>query len=236
MSFASLAVTRLEGGITNVNVDNIFNSLRQPDPTQYHQYFEDFDYYNAGNWTVSETQAGATQALTDGNGGLILLTNSAANNDVNQIQKVGESFLLTPGKMAFGKFRLKVDDATLAAFAVGLQVANTDGTGAVTDGIYFLKAAAATTIAVRVRKNTSTGATAANLTVAAADDTFVELAFFYDGVDRLYYGANGSVLGYLDASSAYLPDTELSPVITLKNGSGVARSLTADYFFIAQER
>lgn len=236
MSFASLVVTRLAGGITNVDVDNIFNSLRYPDPTQYHQYFEDFDYYAAGNWTVTETQAGATQALADGNGGLILLQNSAANNDVNQIQKVGESFLPVAGKMLFLKARVKVDDATLAAFAVGLQVANADATGAITDGIYFLKAAAATTIAAVVRKNATTGSTSANLTVAAVTDTFITLEMFYDGVDRLYYGANGNVLGYLVASSLFLPDTEIAPVICVKNGSGVARSLTADFLFVAQER
>jgi hypothetical protein len=236
MALIDNLVTRFPNGITNVNANTIFNSMKCEDPTIYHTYLEDFDYFVAGSWTVTETQAGATQALTNGNGGLIALVNSAANADVNQIQKIGENFLPVSGKKFFFRALLKVDDATLAALAVGLQVTNADGTlASVTDGVYFSKAAATTQIVFNVRKNTTTGAGSANV-IAMASDTYITLEAFYDGGDRFYYGYNGTIVGYLEGFSTYAPDTTIAPVIVVKNGSAVARTLTADYMFMAQER
>ena len=229
-------VTRFPNGINNVDVASIFNSLKCNDPTKYHVYFEDFDYYNAANWTVTETQAGATQALSNGDGGLMLLTNSAADNDVNQIQKVGQSFTFTAGKKLFFRSIFQVNDATQSDAVVGIQVANTDASDltAVTDGLFFYKADGATSLSVYLRKAVASSTTAVVTTMADATNITVEA--FYDGVDRLYYGYNGTIVGYLDASSTYLPDTSLAPVIEIKNGEAVAKTLTADYIFVAKER
>ena len=86
-----MSTTRFPNGVTNVGEDSLFAALGQLAGPQFHTYFEDFDYYTAADWTVTETQAGATQALTDGDGGLLLLTNTAADNDLVALQKVGES-------------------------------------------------------------------------------------------------------------------------------------------------
>lgn len=237
--FTDNQVTRFQNGVNNVNVSSIFNALKTMDPTQYHTYFEDFDYYNAADWTVTETQAGATQALANGDGGLILLTNSAADNDINQIQKVGQSFTFTLGKKLFFRAKLQVSDATQSDVVVGLQVANVDASDltTVTDGMFFYKADDATAVSVYLRKNTTTGATTAVVTGGnMADATDIIFEAFYDGVDRLYYGYNGNVIGYLDASATYLPDTSLAPVIEVKNGAAAAKTATADYIFVAKER
>lgn len=236
MGLNSNSVTRFPNGVTNVLENTIFNALKMPNPMLYHQYSEDFDYYNAANWTVTETQAGATQALTDGNGGLLLLTNSAADDDVNQIQKVGESFLPTLGKKFFMEARFAISDVLQSDMAIGIQVANTDATDAVTDGIYFLKADGAADLIVRCRKNTTTGATQADTGIDLVNATMVVVAVYYDGVDRLYYAVNGNVLGYLDASSSFLPDTELAPVACIKNGEAVAKTMTIDRIFCSQEQ
>lgn len=229
-------VTRFPNGVTNATVDSIFNSLKQEDNTKYHMYFEDFDYYNAANWTVTKTQGGATQALANGDGGLMLLTNTAANNDIDQIQKVGQSFTFTAGKKLFFRAKFQVDNATLAIAVVGIQVANVDASDltTVTDGLFFLKAAAATSLSVYLRKAVANSTTAVVGVMADATDIVVEA--FYDGVDRLYYGINGAIVGFLDASVAFLPDTSLAPVVEIKNGSAVIRTLTADYMFVAKER
>lgn len=237
--FINNNVTRFNNGINNLDVGSIFNSLLMPDPSKYHTYLEDFDTYTAADWTVTETQAGATQALANGDGGLILLTNTAADNDINQIQKVGQSFTFTAGKPFFFRSILQVNDATQSDVVVGLQVANVDASDltTVTDGMFFYKADGATSWSVYLRKNTTTGATTAVVTGAVmADATNITLEAFYDGVDRLYYGYNGNVVGYLDASSTYLPDTSLAPVIEIKNGEAVAKTLTADLFFAAKQR
>ena len=68
------STTRFPNGVTNVGEDTIFAALGQLAPTKFHTYWEDFDYYAAGDWTVTETQASATQALADGDGGLLLLS------------------------------------------------------------------------------------------------------------------------------------------------------------------
>lgn len=240
MGLNSLAVTRYQGGINTSQENTIWGgSMPYPDPSLFHQYFEDFDYYNAANWTVTETQAGATQALADGNGGLLLLTNSAADNDVNQVQKVGESFLPASGKRFFMRARFQLSDVVDSDFAIGIQVANADGTdlAVALDGIFFLKADDAATIALYVRRDNTTGTTNSGAIATLVNDTMVELACFFDGVDRVYYSVNGSVLGYVTAAPAtYFPNTEVAPIISLKNGAAAAKTATIDYLLIAQER
>jgi hypothetical protein len=235
MALINNSITRFPVGVNNSPVGSIFNNFRMPDPSQYHEYFEDFDYYTAANWTVTETQGAATQALANGDGGVMLLTNSAADNDVNQIQKVGESFLFEAGKELYFRSRFKISNATQSDAVVGIQVTNVDASGAVTDGLYFFKADDATSLSVFLRKNTTTGSTTAVVTTMA-DDTFIVVEAYYDGVDRLYYGFNGTIVGYLDASATFLPDTTLAPVAEIKNGDGNARSMTLDYIFVAKAR
>ena len=238
-------VTRFPLGVNNVELGRIFSNLPFPDFSQYHVYNQDFDQFVAGDWTVTETQAGATQALVAGDGGQIALVNSAANNDVNQIQKLPAAFLLSASKQMFMKCRAKVDDATLAAFAIGLQVVNADGTvlANATDGMFFLKPAAATALNVYCRKDNAAGSSSAAGIANMANDTFMDMAIYYDAGAgnptagaRTYYAINGTVLGYLDASATCFPDAILAPIAVVKNGSGVARTATIDQIFIAQER
>jgi len=228
-------VTRFPNGVTNVGEASPRADLRMPDPTLYHTYFNDFDQFVAADWTVTETQAGATQALTSGDGGWLALVNSAANNDLNAIQLNPASFSFTAGKKAFFRARLKVDSASLAAFVVGLQVVDTTPLD-VTDGVYFLKAAGAATIDAIVRKNATTGSNSASAIASVADNTFVTLGMYYDGDSKVYYSVNETVLGSLSATSAYLPDTITTVSVAVANGSAVARTLTLDYVFAAFER
>ena len=239
------SITRFPSGVNNAALGSIFNNLPFPDTSNFHIYDQDFDQFVAADWTVTETQAGATQALVAGDGGLLALVNSAANNDVNQVQKTPAAFLLAAGKSAFMKFRAKVDDATLAAFAIGLQNVNADGTvlANALDGMFFLKPAAATSLNVYCRKDNTTGSNSAAAIASMANDTFIDMSLYYDAGNgnptngaRLYYGINGTVLGYLNASSTYFPDAILSPVAVVKNGSGAARTATIDQMYIAVER
>lgn len=239
MGLNSLAITRFPDGVTNRPVNSAWGGgMPYLDPTTFHQYFEDFDYFNAANWTVTETQAGATQALADGNGGLLLLTNTAADNDVNQVQKIGESFLPAVGKKFYFKARFQLSDATNSDFAIGIQVANTDGTALASalDGIFFLKADDAATIALYSRQDNTTGSVNSGAIATLSDATMVDVEAFYDGADRIYYAVNGSVLGYITVSAATLPNTDCAPIISLKNGAAVAKTATTDYLLVAQER
>lgn len=225
------STTRFPNGVTNVGEDTIFAALGQLAPTKFHTYWEDFDYYTAGDWTVTETQSGATQALADGDGGLLLLTNSAADDDLVALQKVGESFRFAAGKKLWFEARLKVSDATQSDLTVGLQITDTSPLD-VTDGVFFIKADGSTSVTLRVEKNnTASTATAATM----ADDTFITLAFFYDGVSQVQYAVNGVVSGAVATTN--LPDDEdLTVSFALQNGEAAAKTMTVDYIFVAKER
>jgi len=228
-------VTRFQYGVTNVGQDTLFADMVQPDPTLFHQYFNDFDTYVAGDWTVTETDAGATQALTAGDGGLLLITNTAADNDLVALQKNPAAWSFTAGKKSFFSARFKVSDATQSDLVIGLQVVDATPLD-VTDGVYFLKADGAATVNVICRKNATTGSTSASAIATLADDTFITLGWYYDGDSKIAYAVNGSVLGSLDASSSYLPDTNVTVSFALQNGEAVAKTMTVDYIYVAKER
>jgi hypothetical protein len=228
---ANLLVTRFPNGVTNVGEDSPFADLTMPAPTKFHTYYEDFDYYVAGNWTVTETQAGATQALTDGDGGLLLITNTAADDDLVALQKVGESYRFASGKKLFFEARLKVSDATQSDVVIGLQI--TDATPLnVTDGVFFIKADGSTTVSLLVEKNNTATTTSVG---TMADDTFISLGFYYNGASSIEYSVNGVVKG--TSVTTNLPDDEdMTVSIALQNGEAVAKTMTVDYVFVAKER
>jgi len=232
-------VTRFPNGVTNVAETDIFADLTRSDQTQYHTYFNDFDTYTAADWVVTETQAGATQTQAAGDGGWLVLTNSAADNDLNALQlgtsgQIG-SFSFTAGKKAFFKARLKVSDATASYVVVGLQVADTTPLD-VTDGVYFLKTKGAATVDIICRKNATTGSTSASAVATMVDDTFITLAYYYDGIDKVFYAVDGSVKGSISATSAYLPDTVTAVSFGVQNGAAAAKNLTVDFIYAAVQR
>lgn len=233
MGLNSIQVTRFSGGVTNRPENDILGgSFKAPDPTLYHTFFEDFDYYTAADWTVTEVGV-ATQALTDADGGVLLVTNAAADNDSSSSQKVGESFTLETGKKLFFKSRLAVSDATLSDVLVGLLITDTAPFD-VTDGIFFLKSEGSAEVGFFAEKD-SVQESAAGV-VSMEDATMIELSFLWDGVDRLYYGADGNVLGYIEPDAS-LPDDEVLTVsFAVRNGEAVAKTLSVDYLFIAKER
>jgi hypothetical protein len=231
-----MTTTNFPNGLTNNTQQNALGLMTQLDPTIYHTYFNDFDEYHAVNWTVTETQAGATQALTDADGGVLLITNTAADNDLVALQKVGESFTFTAGKATFFKARLKVSDVTQSDFVIGLQITDTTPL-AVSDGVYFLKADDAATVDFKVVASST--ATTASAIATLADNTYYTFAFYYDGVSFVNYYLGTDTLNptYLGRSVVTnLPTTELTVSFALQNGAAAAKTMSVDYIFVAKER
>ena len=227
-----MTTTRFPNGVTNVGEQSLFAELGQPAATIYHTYFEDFDYYTAGDWTVTETDAGATQALTDGDGGLLLITNTAADNDLVSLQKKGESFRFESGKALFFEARFKVSDATQSDVVIGLQITDTTPLD-VTDGVFFIKADGAATVDFRVEKNNT--ATTASAMATMANDTYIRLGFYYDGSSAVQYFVNGTYTG--SSVTTNLPDDEdMTVTIAIQNGEAAAKTMTVDYIYVAKER
>lgn len=224
--------TRFPPGVTNVEKNSVAGMYGLPYQASWHTYFDDFDTYTAGNWTVTNAASG-TVALTDADGGVLLVTNNTGATDSITLQKVGESFLLEAGKPAIFSARIKASEATNSALVIGLCITDTTPADA-TDGIFFSKADDATAITALCRKNATTGSTSA--TVGTLTTNFMELGWHYDGVSTVTVWVDGAVAGTLDGSSAYLPDTELTPTIFFQNGSAGAKNLQVDYLFASKRR
>ena len=234
MPLPNNVTTRLPSGVNTETTSSIFANYPIPRTASLIEYFNDFMTYTAGDWVVTETQAGATQALTAGSGGLLLLTNSAADNDLIALQKTPAMLDLSATKQAWFSCRFKISDATQSDFVFGMQVVDTTPLD-VTDGIYFLKADGAATVDIICRKNATTGSTSAASIATAVSDTFIQLDWYYDGAGYLFYAVNGTVSGSLSVAD-YFPDTSVTMSFAVQNGEAVAKTMTVDWVGVWQER
>ena len=226
------------GGPGNVVETNIFGDLPQPDPTRFHTYFEDFDYYTAADWTVTTTAAiTATQGVVTGDGGILQLRFSTTNDDsIIALQKVGNNFLMESGKSTFFRARLATNSLS-ADWVIGLQITDTTPQN-VSDGMYFVKTSGASTVDFVVRRNATTGTTSAAAFTTVSADSFVTLSFYYDGVSTVWYGAYDQVVGSLNVDAS-LPDAVLTPSFAIISGGDAtvsAPALSVDYLMAMKER
>jgi len=235
-----MTTSRFTNGVTNNTKENILGQLKELDPTINHTYFNDFDTYAAGDWTITTTEAGAgsaTEALTNVDGGVLLVTNDDADNDADFFNKVGESFLMVAGKKAYFKARFAVSDAIQSDFVIGLQITDTTPL-AVSDGIYFQKDDGDASLDFHVTKDSSS--TSASAIATVVDDTYITVGFYYDGVDSVYYYAgtdskNPTLLG--KSAVTNLPDDEeLTISFGIQNGEAAAKTMSIDYIFVSKER
>lgn len=206
------------------------------DREAFSEHFDDFFKYTAGDWTVTETGV-ATQALGAGPHGQLVVTNAAADNDASFSQSTTEFAKFVVGKkLQFGA-RFKVSDATESDIVFGLQITDTTPL-AVTDGIYFRKDDGDTLLDAVVIKDSvaSTLTGILGTSTALADDTWIDVEFYYDGSsDGIDFYVNGTRVGSLPLTNA--PDDEdLAISFGVQNGEAVAKVLTIDYVFVRAER
>ena len=228
--------THFTSGVTNVGSDSTLGKLKAPAPHKYHTYFNDFDTYLASDWTITTTEDGtgsATEALADGDGGLLLVTNAAGDNDHDFFQLVKEGYKYEAGKQLAFNIRFKTNDATQSDIVAGLQLTDTTPLD-VTDGIFFLKADGAATISFIVEKNS----TQSTLTLpnSLADDTFMTLGFVYDPKDQKFHVFQNNVLAGTVVSTNAPDDEELALSFGIQNGAAAAKTLTVDYIGASKER
>jgi len=228
--------TRFPGGLnTSAKDSTLWQGFGLPDPTKWHVFWDDFVKYTAGDWTITTTEAGAgsaTEALTNVAFGNLLITNDAADNDADFFQNKQEGFLMTSNKRTLFKTRFKVSDATQSDIVIGLQITDTAPL-AVSDGVYFMKDDGDALIDFHVEKNsTDTTATSAGTLV---DDTFIVLGFDYDGANAIRYFVDDVHVG-TSVTTNVPDDEELTISFGIQNGEAVAKTMTLDYIFAAQER
>ena len=228
--------THFTSGVTNVGTDSTLGKLKAPAPHKYHQYFNDFDTYLASDWTITTTEDGtgsASEALADGDGGVLLVTNAAGDNDHDFFQLVKEGFKFESGKKIGFHVRFKTNDATQTDIVAGLQLTDTTPLD-VTDGIFFLKSDGAATISFIVEKDS----TQSTLTLpnSLADDTFMTLGFIYDPKDQKFHVFQNNVLAGTVVSTNAPDDEELTLSFGIQNGAAAAKTLSVDYVGAYKER
>jgi hypothetical protein len=222
-----------------------------PWPAQYYTWFDDFSRFFIdavvadgahGDWLISGT--GGSAVIADDANGILAISSGASDTNAFYAQwqggndaSVAETFKFAAGKRVWfaARFAL-VADVTDEAFIIGLAVADTSPIDAA-DGVFFLKADGAATLALVSRIVTPVEETDTLLTMVA--DTYVEVGYEYNGVDKItayLKGSDGtwSPVGHVGVTA--LPTTELAVTIGLLSGANGDKTAEVDYIFAARER
>lgn len=228
---------RFSGGVTNVGPRDPFNALPVPDFTKIITYFDDFHTFTAANWTTTETQAGATQAVNTGaSGGVLLLTNATGTTDVNQVQLINETFRLSASKKFWMKAKFSLTAGTMANFGalVGLAITDTTATAGVSDGIFFRKPSGGAELSAVLCKD-STETTIALGSVTTAVD--VTAALYYNGASQVECWLDGNKVGSTTTLTNLCNDEDLAVTLASVNATaGAANVLGVDYIACVLER
>jgi hypothetical protein len=213
---------------TGVATDPPFGPLAfygNRNPFFYHEWEDDFDTLQA---TYTQTKTTGTIGIVAGDGGQLQMVTAATANDLSSIQLPAAAFTFTAGKKSFFLCRLKVDDATNAEFNVGLL--NTTATPfAPTDGLYFKKAAGATTLVLASMNTSVETDIAIPSALYPANNTQIDMGWYVDRYQNVYAFVGSQLVGYMlqSGSGAVYATTG---VTVLPNPGPVAKgtpSLTA---------
>lgn len=236
---------RFPNGVGNVSPSDMLGQLGMLDPTKYIVDFNDFMSFNATSgedYVITNTGA-ATEALSSahGPGGVLLLTNAAADNDLCTLQRPVEAFKFTSGKKMWFAARVKILDAgtdvTQSDVFVGLIITDTTLEAGITDGVYFNKPdGTAGTIQFITTMNSSATTQAAVGTFV--HNTFIELGFYYDGGTSLEVWVDNVKVATLTVTlgTTLVNDEELTVTFGIQNGEGVSKVMAIDYHLAVQER
>ena len=131
----------------------------------------------------------------------------------------------------FFKCRIKISDATDATMIVGLHITDTTPVAGITDGIYFLKSDASTTVSLVVNKDSTATTTSAG---TMADDTWTTLGYYYSTKDRKFHIYKDNVKVGTSVNTNAPNDEEIALSFTIHNEEAVAKTMSVDYFSCRQ--
>lgn len=206
--------------------------------TQWHTWFDDFDKYTVADWTLTTTEAGAgsaTEAIGDADGGVLVVTNDAADDDLDFFQWTKETFKFEVGKSLYFEARFKILEVIQCDFRMGLMITDTTMLD-VTDGIYFGTDDGDALLDFSVEKNNTASLVAGVATLVA--DTFIKVGFYYDGdglANDIDIIVNDETVGSV-ALTNMVDDEELTVSFGIQNGQAVANVLSVDYILVSKKR
>lgn len=228
-------------------------SLNDPDPSQFHRFFDDFYSADAHTYTSVDDAGTGTNAYQDAAGGVYSVVTAAADNDYHAMTSVAENWLFASGKELWFEARFKLAEANTNESAWwmgftdtlttgGLQ-ANTSGPLASYDGALFWKDEA--TMAIDFETSNAGTQNTGTALATFVTNTWTRVGMYFDG-DPSGSGT-GTVTPYTDVGSGWVEGTaqdivlsglaEMHLVFGVKAGpSGGAETLQMDYVKAVQLR
>lgn len=193
----------------------------------------------AGGWTLSGVTGAATITQPNVRSGEIALTADATANCDPTLAMNGSPFIYAVGKQLWCFARLKIATVASTELFIGLGTADTEPTTTNTfpsDGIFFNKAAAATNLALDVRKDGTSTQKTNVLTTALADATYTTIGVRVDRLGNIMPYQNGVALinSSVAAGSANIPGSG-DPMQFMLGFRGASQVVTLDWLLLAQE-
>lgn len=228
-------ITRYPNGVNNRFDNDVFANLKMPDCSIYHLFYEDFDQYTAAQWVLGGVGTPVAPALVAGDGGLLSLATSAADNDNNWIQQAATAWTFTPGKKLFFRARVAaIDSSTECDIALGLQVAVAANEILIpTDGVFLRKADNISNFVLVSRVGgVETISTQFGPIVSPATPFEVSLA--YDGQGNILGSLNGQVS--VSITPAALTAVPLRITAGVQAGNAAVRTMLLDQLVCYKER
>jgi len=225
--------TSFPNGITNVGPGKDTSLLPFPDPTRHQVYFNDF-HEDVVGWTETATSVGvgtSAAAIADAAGGILQITTAANEDDGLFLESQGESFLLESGKKTWVKARFSVGDAIQSDLIVGLHSTDTTPLDAALR-FAFISEDGSAALFFNVDDNTTDADSGTVATLA--DDTFVQVAAYYDGGTKITLYLNDVPVQTM--TSVSLPGAEMAMGIGYLNGAAGAETSDFDYIMVVKER
>lgn len=233
----NIMTTNEPGGITNAVIGSALASYGDMDPSVFNFYFNDFNAFTVGatgaaDWKLTTVGTTPTAALAAGNGGILSMVNSAAQNDLDSLQLQVATMAIVAGSKAWFKARFQVSNATNSVFTIGMiQTTTTPLT--VTDGIWFSKANATTAMNLNIAK--SSAVTTISSVATLANTTYLNVGWHYNGNNAVDVFVNNVRVGGTTVLTN-LPTANLNLTLALSNGTAAANTMLVDYVGFFNER
>jgi len=211
---------------------------RNFDIVDAHRDQDDFDIWLATDYTITAVGAG-TQALADMPNGVLVVTNAAADNDVTEIVRDAETFLLQATNPFYAEMRFKLSEVIQSEFWFGLVEGDVWFTPS-DDYAVFHKDDGDVNLDFSCAKNGV--ATDADTTIDLVNTTWIRIGFHFDGAGTIRWfvftdGDEPQVCSAMGTVTTNIPDDEYMTIgFGIMNGEAVAKILYVDYFKAVQRR
>ncbi len=190
-----------------------------------------------GDWLISQEDANGTEpnVVDDYDGGAISMASHTSAGDIMQIQLNGRSFYCESGRRMLFMTKVKLTNTTQDAFIGLASDAHALNAGAYTtapsDYIAFTLSGDAD-----IEYGTAKSSSGHSLTDTGSDitaATWVDLAFEYDGMGKVYFYVNGSQVA---TTTTNVPEGKyLSPVFCVES-NGAEETMAIDYVLVSNDR